>query len=195
MKKQYKTLILNADYRPLTIVSWQRAIVLEMDGRVQMLDFYKCDSIRDGHGRQYPIPAVMASTKYIKRDFRHAPFCKKNIFLRDSLTCQYCRQQFEAKNLTFDHVIPRTVWNKTRQGSPTTWENIVTCCVWCNRKKADKTCEQAKMFPLHAPIRPSYGELFLGLSPWRDSIPSEWLPYLANLPLFKSINHVKQEAT
>jgi 5-methylcytosine-specific restriction endonuclease McrA len=195
MKHKYRTLVLNADYIPLTIVSWQRAIVLEMDGRAYMLDFYKCDKIRDGHGHCYPIPAVIASRKHIKRDYRFAPFCRKNILIRDSLTCQYCGNAFDPKQLTLDHVIPRSRWDKDRNGSPTIWENIVTCCLKCNGKKANKTCEQAKMYPITKPVRPPYGEMFLGLSPWKENIPHEWLPFLQNLPLFKGINqHVKQEA-
>jgi 5-methylcytosine-specific restriction endonuclease McrA len=181
-----RTLVLNADYMPLTIISWQRAIVLLIEDRVHQVDFYKDDKIRDGHGRCYPIPAVVARKDYIKRDSRHAPFCKKNIFIRDQLTCAYCNRRFEPRHLTFDHVIPRSKWGG--QGSPTCWENIVTCCLWCNRKKANKSCKDANMFPIKYPVRPAYGELFLGLSPWRDNIPEEWIPHLQYLPLFRGLH-------
>jgi 5-methylcytosine-specific restriction endonuclease McrA len=180
--KNRRTLVLNADYMPLTIISWQRAIVLIMDERVTQLDFYKSDSIKDGHGRQYPIPAVVASRK-------------KNVYIRDSLRCAYCNQRFEPKDLTFDHVIPRSLWKRTRQGTPTCWENIVTCCVWCNRTKADKTCEQARMFPSFQPSCPSYGEMFLGISPWKESMPSEWIPYLKHLSQFKGLDNNAQQET
>lgn len=194
INKNYRTLVLNADYLPLTIIGWQRAIVLIMENRVTQLDFYKNDSIKDGHGREYPIPAVVASHKYIRRDYRHAPFCKKNIYIRDVLTCAYCQKQFDTKHLTFDHVIPRSIWKNIRQGTPTCWENIVTCCLWCNRKKGNKTCEQARMFPYKTPVCPPYGEMFLGLAPWKDSVPPEWNPYIKNIPLFKG-THNEQKAT
>lgn len=194
MRHSFRTLVLNADGRPLTIVSWKRAIILLAEGRVQQIDFYAGHKIHDTKGRAYPIPAVVLKNQYVKRDYRHAPFCKKNIFLRDSLTCQYCGIRYEPKELTFDHVIPRSKWNREKDGTPTCWENIVTCCLWCNRKKSNQTCEQARMYPITKPIRPDYGELFLGLSPWRDKIPREWIPYLRYLPLFKGLQY-GQEAT
>jgi 5-methylcytosine-specific restriction endonuclease McrA len=180
-----RTLVLNADYRPLTIVSWQRAISLVMEERVAQLDFYSDKKIRDGKGRLYPIPAVIALKKYVRRETRHAPFCRKNVFLRDALVCQYCTKQYHAVDLTFDHVIPRSKW--TSPGSPTCWENIVTSCRPCNVRKADKTCKESKMYPLKQPVRPPMGELFLGLSPWRDKIPEEWIPYLSSLPMFRGV--------
>lgn len=163
-----------------------------MEGRVQQLDFYANQKIHDGKGRAYPVPAVVMKMKYVRRDYRHAPFCKKNIFLRDELTCQYCGVKFQPKELTFDHVIPRSKW--TESGTPTCWENIVTCCLECNRKKANKTCEQARMFPIRKPVKPENGELFLGLSPWREKIPPEWTLYLKHLPLFRGLIHDHEAA-
>lgn len=192
-KRHRRTLVLNADYLPLTIVSWQRAIVLLMEEKVYQLDFYQNEKIRDGHGRCYPVPAVVAKKEYVKRDTRFAPFCKKNVFIRDKLICAYCNKKFVPHELTFDHVIPRSKWDAS-SGTPTCWENIVTCCLWCNRKKANKTCDEAKMFPIVKPSRPDYGELFLELSPWRENIPKEWMPYLQYLPMFKGIIH-EQEAS
>ncbi len=186
-----RTLVLNADYRPLTIVTWQRAISLVMEERVTQLDFYSDRKIRDGRGRLYPIPAVVALNKYIRRDIRFAPFCRKNVFLRDMMVCQYCTKQYAATELTFDHVVPRSKWEDSGR-SPTCWENIVTCCRRCNVQKADKSCKDAKMFPMKEPVRPPYGEMFLGLSPWRDTIPNEWIPYLQSLPSFKGIQNVKE---
>lgn len=188
--RNFKTLVLNATYRPLSIISWERAIVLVAEQRVIELDFYTSPDgevlkIKDGHNRHYTIPAVVALRKFIKRGMNKAPFCKKNVYLRDGLTCQYCGNHHPPSELTFDHVIPRSKW--TGKGSPTTWENIVTCCYQCNRRKGDRTCEEARMFPLTKPVSPKYGEMFLGLSPWRESIPREWIPHLQHLPLFKGL--------
>lgn len=192
-RTSFRTLVLNADGRPLTIISWKRAITLLAEERVQQLDFYAGHKIHDTKGRAYPVPAVVMKTQYVRRDYRHAPFCKKNVFLRDDLTCQYCGDKCEVRDLTFDHVVPRSKWDKSK-GSPTCWENIVTSCVWCNRVKGDKSCEQAKMFPINKPTRPDHGELFLGISPWKDKIPKEWTPYLQYLPRFKSLQHASEVA-
>lgn len=191
---RFRTLVLNTDGIPLAIVSWKRAIILLFDERVQQLDFYAGYKVHDGKGRGYPIPAVVMRKKYIRRDYRFAPFSKKNVFIRDHLTCQYCGNIFGPRELTFDHVIPRSKWRK-EWGAPTCWENIVTCCIPCNRKKDNKACEQAKMFPIMPPIRPNYTEFFLGLTPWKSDIPPEWGPYLQNLPLFRGLKYYGQEIT
>lgn len=189
--RDYRTLVLNANGRPLTIISWQRAIVLVNDKRMLEMDFYKGEKIRDGHGRHYTIPAVVMRKRFVNREARSAPFCKKNVYLRDSLRCQYCEKTFDVKDLTFDHVIPRSKWTD-KSTSPTCWENIVTACKPCNNRKADKSCKEAKMFPIKEPVRPSYGEMFLGLSPWKDRIPTEWVPYLSSLPAFKGVTNVQK---
>lgn len=193
MKKNHlRTLVLNADYLPLTIISWQRSIVLLLEDRVHQLDFYKNDAIKDGHGRQYPIPAVVALRKYVRREARTAPFCRKNVLIRDALVCQYCVTRFDPSELTFDHVVPRSKWKG--QDSPTCWENIVTCCLWCNRRKGNKTCQEARMFPVKTPVKPAFGEIFLGLSPWKETVPPEWTPYLQSLSLFRGISNGQEAA-
>jgi 5-methylcytosine-specific restriction endonuclease McrA len=180
------TLVLNANGMPLAIVPWGRGLCLAYDGRAAELDFYAGVKVRDGHGRHYTVPAVVILRHMKKVDHRVAPFCKKNVYLRDALTCQYCGQRHEPSGLTIDHVVPRSRW--AGKGTPTTWENVVTCCVACNTRKANKTCDQAGMHPMVAPTRPRYGEMFLGLSPWRDRVPAEWLPYLRHLPIFRGID-------
>jgi 5-methylcytosine-specific restriction endonuclease McrA len=84
-------------------------------------------------------------------------------------------------SLTYDHIIPKSIWNR-KQGSPTTWTNIVTACVKCNNKKGNRTPEQAKMKLLNHPYIPTKHTKYLPithfLSRIRDDIPSEWSMYL-----------------
>ena len=51
---------------------------------------------------------------------------------RDMFTCQYCKNVFEKKDLTIDHIIPKS------KGGETNWLNVTTCCKSCNLSKADK---------------------------------------------------------
>lgn len=193
--KKYRTLVLNANGRPLSIISWWRALYLMKEERVVELDFYADVKVKDGHNRYYTIPAVVIRKKMVNRKSKQAPFCKKNVYLRDALCCQYCGGRFLPRELTFDHVYPKSKWKKeSREGTPTTWENVVTCCYACNRRKANKTCKEAGMYPLCTPVKPKYGEMFLGISPWRDDIPVEWHPYLTHLPLFRNSNDYGQQA-
>ena len=47
-------------------------------------------------------------------------------------TCLYCKEVFEKKDLTIDHIIPKS------KGGETNWMNVTTCCKSCNLQKADK---------------------------------------------------------
>ena len=71
---------------------------------------------------------------------RFTPYGKSaaaEIFNRDQFTCQYCGKQ--TRQLTLDHVIPRY------RGGQHTWENVVSACAACNRRKAGRTPEEANM--------------------------------------------------
>jgi 5-methylcytosine-specific restriction endonuclease McrA len=98
--------------------------------------------------RGYMLPSVVRLSYY-----RRVPHMKvlphnRNIFLRDGYRCQYCGLEFSHKDLTVDHVHPKS------KGGPSTWEKLVACCQPCNRGKANKTPEQAGMVLLRRP-RPS----------------------------------------
>lgn len=57
---------------------------------------------------------------------------RKAIYARDNYTCQYCINQFPLDALTLDHLIP------TSKGGKNHKENLVTCCIPCNKKKGNR---------------------------------------------------------
>jgi 5-methylcytosine-specific restriction endonuclease McrA len=183
-KKNRQTLLLNSDFHPLKLVHWSRAITLMYQGKATQIDFYKNDAIKDGHGKSYPLPAVIVLNKYIRRNYSKATFRRMAVFARDKFHCMYCEQEFKPSQLTLDHLIPRSKWKGTT--SSKNWTNIVTACIPCNRRKADRTCEVACMYPMNLPVQPSYGEVFVGLHFYYDFEP-EWETYLAILPGFKKV--------
>jgi len=177
-----RVLMLNADFRPLGMITWQRAMVLaylhqeDVNAGAEVIEYYNDEHIKSAHG-QHLIPAVMRSITYIRKK-DNLPFSKKNVFMRDGLTCMYCGKQFPIELLSFDHVIPRKLWKGP--GTPTNFLNIVTACIACNRKKADKTPKQAKMTLLREPKVPNSSGYVLGLSPW-SKIHPKWIPYLPQI--------------
>lgn len=197
MKRNHtKTLVLNADFTPMGVINWKRAVVLSIENQenpacgVEVIDFYKNDFIESGNGRKHPIPAVVRIPKFIRTNKHKVPFSRKNVFMRDELTCQYCGY-FDGshKKLTYDHVIPRVAWKKKNlPGTPTNWSNIVTCCITCNRKKSDRSVEQCGMKLLKKPIEPSCHNFVVGLTIWQ-TMPAEWEPYLAHI--FKRLKNKK----
>jgi 5-methylcytosine-specific restriction endonuclease McrA len=143
-----QTLLLNASYEPLKVVHWQKAVTLWCQGKVEIVSVYD----REVHAVSFSfkLPSVIRLLRYIriKRRFDYVPFSRANIYARDNHTCQYCGRQCPTAELTFDHVIP------VAQGGRKDWENIVSCCVTCNRRKGGRTPQEASMRLIRQPRRP-----------------------------------------
>lgn len=163
-----RTLLLSQAYEPIASISWQRAIVLSMLGKAEIIEEYA--SVIRSPRREIRCPAVIRLLKAFKRHKRRMKFSKQHVFARDRWKCQYCGQQRAINELTYDHVVPRS------RGGKTCWENIVTACRACNGKKANRTPDEARMFPKHAPRRPDWVPSF-SMRVGRTALPEEWKPY------------------
>ncbi len=144
-------LVLNQNYEPLNVCHVRRAIVLIYQSKAEMLE--------NGAGfvhtadRMFPIPSVIRLPHLVKRPFHvNRKLTRMEVFARDGHMCQYCGRQ--TRQLTLDHVIPRF------RGGQHTWENVVSACVACNRRKAGRTPQEASMKLLRAPATPHDGYLF-----------------------------------
>lgn len=141
---KFPVLVINQNYEPVNICMVRRAVVLLYQGKAEMLE--------DGSGfihsanRTFPLPSVIRLGYMIKRPWLDRKLTRLEIFNRDKYTCQYCGRQ--TRQLTLDHVLPRY------QGGEHMWENLVSACIPCNRRKAGRTPEQAGMKLLNQPFRP-----------------------------------------
>jgi len=133
-------LVLNASYEPVSISSARRALTLVVKGAAH---------VEEDYGREvYPgiqLPCVIRLRQYKRVPMRVTVLTRKNIYARDHYTCQYCAQKFAPINLTLDHIMPES------RGGRFSWDNLVACCQKCNRKKADRTPEEAGLVLLHKP--------------------------------------------
>ena len=164
-----QTLVLTAGYEPIKVVSWQRAITLLTLGKVEVIEEYDQD-IRS-QTIIFKMPAVVRLLRAFRRHQKKVKFSRVNIYARDKYRCQYCATKLPVSELTYDHVVPRA------RGGKTTWENIVTACVPCNARKADRTPTEAGMRLLTAPVRPKWVPVMtLRLSD--RSAPDAWRDYL-----------------
>lgn len=164
-------LVLNASYEPLHIVTWQRAIQLLFQGKVEVVE----ESDREVRTVRITIkvPAVLRLINYVPlaRKKNIVRFSRVNIFLRDENRCQYCGTSFNRTHLTLDHVIPIV------QGGRKCWENIVTACKPCNQRKGGRTPAQAGMQLIRKPRQPTWlptASLQLGVS----RTPDRWKIYM-----------------
>lgn len=179
-------LVLNADYSPIGIIDWQRAVVLSFHyvnsnyHGIEIVEFYKHDYV-NGVNKKIDIPAVIKTTKYFKVNNQFVNFSRKNLFIRDDYTCQYCGIKPSINQLTYDHIIPKSKWKNTDQ-SATSWTNIVTACFKCNSKKGNKTPQQANMCLKTEPYIPKKTYKYLHITNHLlmidKDIPSEWQLYI-----------------
>ncbi len=169
-------LLLNSDFNPisilpLSVISWQHAVKLYFLDRVQILEEYDDWEIHSEY-LTMKVPAVCVTKDYFKFK-KAAKFSRSNLFLRDLYQCQYCGDTFDHKELTLDHVKPRS------KGGKTNWENSVTACKPCNFRKGTHDWK-----PLRAPYKPDHFQL---INKWRQRPiqvrhPS-WYTYLGIEPI------------
>lgn len=164
-------LVLNASFEPIHIVSWQRAIQLLFQGKVEVIEEGE-QEVRTVR-MTIKVPAVLRLLQYVplKKKKQIVRFSRSNIFLRDDHRCQYCSNRFLKSHLTLDHVVPIV------QGGPKSWENIVTACKPCNQRKGGRTPQQAGMRLRRKPSHPVWlptAHLQFGIS----RTPDRWRIYL-----------------
>jgi 5-methylcytosine-specific restriction endonuclease McrA len=167
---EHPCLVLNQSYEPLNVCRARRAITLIFSGKAEMLE----NGVGFIHtsNSQYPLPSVIRLAYLVKRPRPQPKLTRVEIFNRDHYTCQYCGKQ--SHQLTLDHVKPRN------QGGKHTWDNLVSACAACNRKKAGRTPEQAYMKLHKTPVRP-VGSVYLNIPYHFLSSQTHWQKYLPQI--------------
>jgi 5-methylcytosine-specific restriction endonuclease McrA len=162
-----RVLVLNASYEPINVCTVRRAAVLLLKNRAEVLE--KAEWALHAESLTLPRPVVIRLLAYVHvpRDVHRRKITRRAVFARDRWTCQYCGH--ERGNLTVDHVVPRS------KGGESTWDNIVTCCAPCNRRKGDRMPQQVNMVPARKPKAPN-PTVFIHVA--TPSIPAAWEQYL-----------------
>lgn len=142
-------LVLNATFEPLSVVSVRRAVVLLLKEKAELVEAAEAE-LRSER-LTIPMPLVIRLVYYVRIPYRASlPLTRRTVLARDHYTCQYCGRQPSRKDLTVDHVLPRS------RGGHTTWDNVVTACQRCNGRKGSRTPEEAKMKLMSIPAQPRY---------------------------------------
>jgi 5-methylcytosine-specific restriction endonuclease McrA len=144
-----RVLVLNATYEPLSIVSVQRAVVLLLKEKAELVE--AAAERLHASRTSFPVPLVIRLVYFVRvpHPVVLAP-TRRSVIVRDNYTCQYCGDTPGRSLLTLDHIIPRS------KGGQTSWENVVAACRACNMRKGDRTPEQAGMALRKKPGRPHY---------------------------------------
>lgn len=147
-------LVLNATYEPLNIVPVHRAIVLLLKEKAEIVEAAKRQVRAERLAIDWPLVIRLVTFVPIPRRLP-LPLSRRTVMARDMYTCQYCGGQPSKHELTVDHVIPRS------RGGATIWENVVTACAPCNRRKGDRMPEEAHMMLRTKPARPHFVAIVL----------------------------------
>jgi len=159
-----RSLVLNATYEPLSVVSGRRAAVLVLDERADVL--HESSEVLRSASQSLTVPSVIRLRYYVRVPFpRRNAITRRGVFARDHGRCQYCG----AKAESIDHIRPRS------KDGPHVWENVVAACRPCNTSKRDRLLKDTTMRLARPPRPPDrYGWVALAVS----NVPSSWNQYL-----------------
>src|SRR5690606_39944153 len=106
-----RTLVLNAGFEPLAVVSFKRAIVLVMNDKATVLAADDEHPVVGSFGA-VDRPSVILLTRYVRIPTgRMIPVSRRGVLRRDNQRCAYCGRSAS----TIDHVLPRSRRSEERR--------------------------------------------------------------------------------
>ena len=171
---EHPVLVLNRFWQPVHTCSVRRSLhllcighgqVVQVEGEerfqthdlgswIRYSELFRGDEMIHSATLAILVPKIVVLSLYDRLPRLDVKFSRRNVFLRDKFTCQYCAQILPEGKLNLDHVTPRD------KGGRTSWENIVTSCFRCNTRKANKMPHEAGMHPRTKPFAPRWQPLF-----------------------------------
>ena len=164
-----RVLKLDAAYRPMEIIPWEEAFRLLFLEKAEVVEEYENAFVRSTD-QEFNVPMVIKLARVVSQKEKFANFSRENVYLRDKYTCQYCGAHGPEITLTYDHVLP------VSRGGKTEWDNIVTACDKCNRKKGSKTPKEAGMPLMSLPFQPKWTPKVA--IKMKSNDPDEWNNYV-----------------
>ena len=164
---QRRVLVLDVAMQTSNIVSWQKALILAMFDKVDVLEYYE-EMVASAYSAFY-LPAVVKTRVYDKQKGSIA-LSRKNVLIRDHHSCTYCGTR---DDLTIDHIVPAS------KGGEWSWTNLTTACAKCNNRKGDKMLKQCSGMKLVRPAKEpcvasgEFSQFSRIVNP-----PDEWIPFI-----------------
>jgi 5-methylcytosine-specific restriction endonuclease McrA len=158
------TLLLNATYEPIHLVTARRAVLLVLRQKAEVVE--ESGEVIRSEKRTIPIPSVIRLVSMVRIPYRTTvKLTRKGLAARDHGLCGYCGKPGE----TTDHIVPRS------RGGKTEWTNVVWACKPCNGRKADKLLSEVKM-ALHTKAYAPKGRAWIVVAV--GTVDPRWEPYL-----------------
>ena len=134
-----RVLLLNASQEIVSLIKWQRAVALLMQGKVAKPAGYDEHYEISTTSGVFRLPTALVLVQYVRIPYKCVAITKENVLRRDGHVCAYCGCTLTNSTCTIDHITP------TSRGGKHTWKNIVASCKRCNNRKDNKTPEEAHM--------------------------------------------------
>lgn len=154
-----RVLRLNVAGQPVEWLSWQDAVCLYARDLVLWTLGDPILEIRGGHSRfdgsrsHVDIHSIVACDGRVVAPSRNVPpLTNQALFRRDLNTCLYCGGEFLDRDLTRDHVLPRS------RGGSDEWDNVVAACRRCNHRKGNRLAHECGLELLALPYVPNFAE-------------------------------------
>jgi 5-methylcytosine-specific restriction endonuclease McrA len=179
------TLVLNKNWAPIHVTTVREAVSKACCDGADILDpadymrysWMEWMELTVGEGERFiqsvhsriRVPEVVVLAHYDRVPIRELKLTRKNLMIRDRFRCQYSGRRLRPSEATIDHVVP-----ESRNGK-TVWENVVLCDSDVNRRKANRTPEEAGLTLMKKPTRPAWGPLFTASV---ADVPQSWKPFL-----------------
>jgi 5-methylcytosine-specific restriction endonuclease McrA len=161
-----RSLVLNATYEPLCVVSDRRAVVLVLSEKADVL--HTSGDVLHSERLTVAVPSVVRLRSFVRVPYqRRAAISRRGVFVRDGGRCQYCGNRAES----IDHVVPRS------RGGQHVWENVVAACRRCNTTKRDRYLHETGMHLQRDPAAPQH---LSWVSVVVGHVPALWEPYLGD---------------
>ncbi len=181
-----RSLVLNRNWVPITMTSVRRAVTLVYKGLARVVSpstyetftfdsWIRVDASEDEAcirtvSLRIRVPEAILLASYDAIPHSHIPFTRKNLYRRDRFTCQYCGKRPQVRELTIDHIVPRS------KGGRSTWTNCVVACMTCNTRKSDRTPSQVGLTLHSRPHKPKWQPhitIPAGKETWEKFIPEK----------------------
>ena len=159
VSKQPRILRVNIAGHPIEWLHWQEAVGLYARDLVIWTLGDEVMRVRGGYSRirqtrtVLPLHSIIACDGHVVHPVRTVPpLTNRALFRRDANLCMYCGNGFQDKDLTRDHVVPRS------KGGVDTWENVVAACKRCNHHKGNRLLGDTEMELQALPYTPNFAE-------------------------------------
>lgn len=153
--------VFSKNYLPMSRVNIKRAITLLITGKAEPLSIDETAAwqVKSASHLFYVPQQIRLTFTSNERLWKVPPVNRREVLRRDRHSCQYCGC---TKNLTLDHVIPRS------KGGKHSWDNVVIACERCNAKKGSSTPEQVGMQLRTQPKAPLHPAVAFAEQFWQE---------------------------